>query len=199
MEKDTVLVSEMVKKNNIVRTLLGDNYANLPETVRTFHEHPELEWSGEAEVKGSNHFFFKIIRYFLGLPPPLGKMPVKVNVKITQSESVWTRSFGKFRFQSALGCSLKTGLMYERIGPLRFYFKLRLSDETLHWDINHITLFHIPLPRFFNPSMIAEESASLDGYYFKAYIKLPLFGVLLDYEGNLNSQAIAYQDSVDFK
>lgn len=173
--------------------LLGkDQYQHLPQIIREFHQSPNSIWQGTARVGGNNSLFLNIIRTMNSLPKITPQTPINVSVHYRGNEEVWVRQFGQNTFTSYLGCDLNKKLMYERIGPLRFYFKLRVEANALHWDFDSFSFLHCPLPKFLAPEADARESISEKGKYrFMAYVHLPILGTLVDYDGELKKPKLS--------
>lgn len=169
--------------------LNDDQYNQLPKVVREFHQSVNHTWIGSARVGGDNTKLLHIIRTIISLPKATLQTPISVKISYQGNEEVWVRQFGSITFTSYLGCDLGKNLMYERIGPLRFYFKLRVEANALRWDFDSFSLFHCPLPKFLAPKSDAKESASQDGkYQFMAFVGLPVLGTLADYDGELEPE-----------
>lgn len=183
-----------MQKPQLFKQVLGEKaYATLPEAISFFHENAEQEWQGSAQITGDNNFILRILRKLNGLPAMNPQMPVKISVRYQNNREIWQRQFGNSHFTSTMGINSSKQLLYEKVGLLRFYFRPNIrpfpEDSTRlasHWDFKYATILGIKIPRFLSPIFVGRESISPQNVYqFKAHVRLPLLGVLVDYEGEL--------------
>lgn len=183
-----------MQKPQLFKRALGENaYSTLPTAIQAFHENADKKWHGSAKITGDNNVILRILRKLNGLPAINPKVPVTISVHYQQDQEIWQRQFGDAHFTSTMGINAAKGLLYEKVGLLRFYFRPHirpLSKDnpqlTSHWDFQYVTILGIKIPRAISPTFIARESVSTNHIYqFKAHVRLPLLGVLVDYEGEL--------------
>ncbi|UNM96961.1 DUF4166 domain-containing protein [Ignatzschineria rhizosphaerae] len=181
-------------KPQLFRHFLGEeSYALLPKAIQFFHENSDQKWQGYAVVKGGQNILLKLLRKLSGLPKISNHVPTTISVDHHNGQEIWQRQFGASKFTSIMGFSKAQNLLYEKVGPIRFYFQPTVraypeSDSTMaiHWDFQYVTFLGCKIPRFLSPVFIGRESVSTNGIYqFKAYVRLPILGVLVDYEGQL--------------
>lgn len=183
------------QKPQLFRHFLGDDYAKLPLEIRQFHEHSDQVWQGTAKITGHSNIILKLLRKLNGLPARNPEVPVTISVRYDKNREIWQRQFGESHFTSIMGFDEKKQLLFEKVGMLRFYFKLELrqgesvttNPKTIsYWDFQYLTVLGCKIPRFLSPVFIGKESVSIQNtYQFKAHVRLPFFGVLVDYEGEL--------------
>ena len=183
------------QKPQLFRHFLGDDYVKLPLTIRQFHEHSDQVWQGTANITGDSNIILKLLRKLNGLPAMNPEVPVTISVRYDKNREIWQRQFGESHFTSIMGFDEKKQLLFEKVGMLRFYFKLELrEDESIktkpktisYWDFQYLTVLGCKIPRFLSPVFIGKESVSMQNtYQFKAHVRLPFLGVLVDYEGEL--------------
>ncbi|MHC5226356.1 DUF4166 domain-containing protein [Ignatzschineria sp. LJL83] len=195
------------QKPQLFRHFLGDDYKKLPLEIRQFHEHSDQVWQGTAKITGDSNIILKLLRKLNGLPAMNPEVPVTISVRYHNNTEIWQRQFGANHFTSIMGFDEKKQLLFEKVGMLRFYFKLELREDEdedasananansdaqtnskifSYWDFQYLTVLGCKIPRFLSPIFIGKESVSLQNtYQFKAHVRLPFLGVLVDYEGKL--------------
>ncbi len=188
-----------MRKPELFRKFLGhEKYATLPKEIRYFHENSEQQWQGTAQVTGDHNMILKLLRKLNGLPAINHQVPVSIKVHYHNHQEIWQRQFGNSCFTSTMGFDAAKQSLYEKVGLLRFYFRPQVrpypknhSQQALHWEFQYATLLGIKIPHFLAPEFLARESVSSNNnYQFKAYVRLPILGVLVNYEGELYPPSI---------
>lgn len=179
----------MDRSSHIFKQLLGADYQQLPSIVQEFHDSPHNIWQGKATAGGATNLLAKLIRKIIGFPEPADELAVTVSVSFTgDGKERWTRNFGGKEFFSILALDPNNPQqMSERFGLINHYFTLEVKDEWLCWRLRYCTCLGIKLPKCLQPKVVANEGLSTAGnYQFIAKVTLPIIGVLVDYQGNLN-------------
>ena len=76
--------------------------------------------------------------------------------------------------------------VYERLGLLRFQFRLVAGDGGIEWQVVAVRLFGLPLPRRWFREVSAREFEQEGRYRFEVGAGLPLLGRIVDYSGWLD-------------
>ncbi|HTQ99257.1 MAG TPA: DUF4166 domain-containing protein [Candidatus Acidoferrum sp.] len=170
---------------NVFQLILRENYQQLPEVVRRFHETRLGQFSGKATVKGSTGLLARALRKLAGFPPPsANEMAVTVRVIRSEVQERWLRQFGDAQFSSALQRVNRQNLLCENFGMFSFYFSLSVRGDGIHWQFERWDFAGIPMPELLSPEVEARESVDADGRYaFTTLVEFPLIGVLMDYAG----------------
>ena len=99
---------------------------------------------------------------------------------------IWNRQFGDRHFRSCF--TLDRGRLIESLGPFRLCLRLEARDQRLHYVLEHVTLFGLPLPRILAPHLEAWEGERESRYEFAVEVRLPVIGRLVRYEELLDLQ-----------
>lgn len=191
------------QKPQLFRHFLGDDFAKLPLAIRQFHENSDQVWQGTANITGDSNIILKLLRKLNGLPAMNPEVPVTISVRYDKNREIWQRQFGESHFTSIMGFDEKKQLLFEKVGMLRFYFKLALREDECattnpkiisYWDFQYLTVLGCKISRFLSPVFIGKESVSMQNtYQFKAHVRLPFLGVLVDYAGELLPPKILFE------
>jgi hypothetical protein len=100
---------------------------------------------------------------------------------------IWNRRFGDRQFRS---CFTRDGDgLAESMGPLRLHLRLAVRDGRVHYLLERVSLWGLPWPRAFAPSLEAWEGERDGRYAFAVEVRLPIVGRLVRYEGLLDHAA----------
>jgi hypothetical protein len=128
--------------------------------------------------------------------PPAGRdVPTRLRVVRRDQSEQWTRTFGKFPLQS-IQYARDTRLLAERFVRLEFHFRLEVRSGGICYcqsrTLVRVGCWWLPLPVWLSPRVVAEEmpGQSPDQTRVRVTIKLPLVGMLLDYQGQMETQEI---------
>ena len=107
--------------------VLGVRFVLLPRTLRLLHGRGGRQrYRGEAEVERGPGLCSRLFARIAGLPKAHAG-PIEVEIDAGPRGETWTRRFGKSAMRSRL--LERDGLVFERLGPMRFAFALELSGE----------------------------------------------------------------------
>jgi hypothetical protein len=164
--------------------VLGARFELLPEPLRSFHDSAS---GGRAEgvfrVERGPGLARRIIAFFAGFPPASEAVQVRLEVEVDGAMERWTRDFDGHRMVSDQW--QQGGLLVERFFPLRCSLALDADREGLSFQVERSYLGPLPLPRAFNPRLITEAKVRDGGWHLLLRIEAPLFGLLVEYEGDL--------------
>ncbi|MGH8078215.1 MAG: DUF4166 domain-containing protein, partial [Lysobacter sp.] len=85
----------------------------------------------------------------------------------------------------------RDGLLCERLGPVRFGFRLSVealphAGFAIHWRLERVRLLGMPLPVRWFTGVHAREYESKGRYHFDVVAALPVAGLLVHYKGWLD-------------
>ncbi|MBN9671560.1 SDR family oxidoreductase [Roseibium aggregatum] len=170
---------------------LGSEFKVLPDPVRALHTvFDRRRWSGRAKVTRGRSLGGNLVCRVVGFPPEGEDTPVKVTIEKRGDREIWNRSFGDRTFRSILKLSGSegTGLVNERFGPVSFDIALERRDDGLHYPVKRGWLLGLPVPKWLLPTSEATETHQDGRFRFDVKISLPVFGLLVHYQGWLTPE-----------
>ncbi len=106
---------------------LGVRFVYLPRTLRLLHGRGgRRTYRGEAQVERGRGLCSRLFARIARLPKAHAG-PIEVEIDANARGETWTRRFGKSAMRSRL--VERDGLVFERLGPMRFAFALDLAGE----------------------------------------------------------------------
>jgi len=155
----------------------------LASAVQCMHaEGAVIQASGEADVDGARHAFARLLRRLLTLPEPGRGQHIALTIEPHATHEQWTRRFARGCMRSTLHPDGSTSLR-ERLGPVALHFTLRCDDNAIDWQLHHVTLLGLPLPRALCGQVLSRSGARDGRYTFDIDVHLPLLGQLVAYRG----------------
>jgi hypothetical protein len=168
----------------IYQRLLGPAFATLPRPLRSIHARSgRHRYRGEVEVARGRGALATLCAWTTQLPPN-GRGVIEVEIDAADACETWTRRFGGHRMASRLWA--RDGLLHERLGMLRFGFKLVIEDDVIVWRVERVHALGMRLPRTWFVGVQARESEREGRYCFDVVAALPVVGRLLGYRGWLH-------------
>jgi hypothetical protein len=167
---------------NAFQASLGSDFNRLPEPVRRAH-------LGQTRLKGRVRVqrggaLAELLAEIVGLPRASESVEMTVEGEHHPDRMIWDRRFGDRRFRS---CFTRDGAcLAESIGPLRLCLRLAVRQHRVHYLLERVSLWGMPWPRAFAPSLEAWEGEQDGHYAFAVEVRLPLIGRLVRYEGLLD-------------
>lgn len=165
--------------------LLGGDFAALPPKVRGIHSNPGLHrYRGEVEVVRGAGVLSRLCAWATRLPSP-GSGPIEVEIEAVPTHERWTRHVAGHAMRSRLwACD---GLLCERLGWVRFGFRLGVDAGAIVWRVASVRVFGVlPLPAAWFDDVGAREFECDGRYHFDVAAALPLAGLLVRYRGWLH-------------
>lgn len=165
----------------VYRAVMGVEYECLSESLQRLHDEPFVA-EGFLEVTG------KPYSRMLGLPAP-GLYRVHVEVTGNAEEEVWTRRFTRFAnggrstWKKQTRQIARDGYLEERVGPMRFMFRLTCRDGFLAFEQIGCRIGRIPVP--FGMQIWAIELDSDDRFSPLVSFWLPILGHVCTYAGSI--------------
>ena len=167
---------------NALQACLGEGIDQLPETVRRAHV-GTIRLTGQARVTRGGTIA-NIVANAMGLPPAADRTAMMVEGYHLPDRMIWNRRFGTRTFASCF--RLHRGRLIESLGPFDLQLRLEARDHRLHYVLERVTLFGIPVPRSLAPHLEAWEGERDGRYDFAVEVRLPFIGRLVRYEGLLD-------------
>lgn len=172
---------------SLFAALIGaERFALLPPLVRQLHEASRTHrYTGRCDVDGAANPIARCCAAAARLPRSASNVPLSVEIAVEGDlcES-WTRDFGSQRMRSRL--ELDGGLLAERLGLVRLWFRLDASTDGLAWHIVRVKALGMPLPARWFRGVVAREHADGGRYRFDVRAELPVIGRLVRYRGWLD-------------
>lgn len=170
--------------SRLFTSLLGREFARLPESVRRVHGAVgELDLAGDVVIERGQHPAARALARLASLPPA-GDGPLRVQIVREGRGEYWIRDFGGHRMASHLW--QEGGLLVEQLGPVRMRFALRVEDAKLHWQLVGIRGLIFPLPPALFPGTQACISDDQGRYAFEVRSALRGAGRIINYRGWLD-------------
>ena len=164
--------------------LLGPAFATLPLPLRSIHARSgRCLYRGEVEVVRGRGALATLCAWTTRLPPN-GRGVIEVEIDAADTRETWTRRFGRRRMASCLWA--RDGLLHERLGMLRFGFKLEIEDDVIVWRVERVRALGMRLPRRWFAGVQAREFEREGRYCFDVVAALPGVGLLVGYRGWLD-------------
>ena len=119
-----------------------------------------------------------------GFPAARPDAPIRLDMKIREDETRWTRRFGHHETASRLHYDGTRAEIVERFGMIRVGMRPTAQNGQLHLEITRMSVLGLPVPRWFLPKSETRESADAQGrLQFDVSARLPVIGLLIRYQG----------------
>ena len=171
--------------------LAGSAWQQVAETVRKAHRQTAcLQARGVFRVTHGQARFVRCLAWLLQLPPAADITPVQLHITSLEQGEKWVRTFGQKRLVTRQ-YEVPGSLLAERFGPLEFRFQLMIQADTLGYAQREVALclgrLRLSIPSWLAPEVKAAEVVvgGTDRTYVTVTVSLPLLGLLIGYEGEL--------------
>jgi hypothetical protein len=170
----------------LFRCVLGDDaFDGLPPAVKSLHSRlGQQRYRGEVEVGRGKHPLARLCAWATRLPPA-GKGRVEVEIDADERGEQWTRHIGGHAMPSRLWS--QDGLLCERLGLVRFGFRLAVEENVLVWQVVRVHALGLPLPARWFHAVRARECEIEGRYWFDVAAAMPIAGLLVHYQGWLEA------------
>lgn len=167
---------------SLYKRYLQERYDVLPIAVQRLHDYgDEITYSGECDVIRGDNPFCRLVATILSLPPNGESHPLKVHFKKEGGAEHWTRYFRDQKFYSKQWD--QDGILFEKINITTLAFEIGVSDEALNLILKQVYVLGLPVGWLFKPKVIARESERNGNFIVNVEVHLPLFGLLVKYDG----------------
>jgi len=163
---------------------MGDDFDRLDDTVRRFHSlRGHVRLAGHCVIDGPTSWVGRCFGRIVGVPVTRVEDHFVFELHADETQERWTRRFPHMTMRSRMRAI--DGQLVEHLGPLAFRFRLHAVDGALTMELKRMTVFGMPLPRWFAPSIRARETGREGRFHFEVEASLPLLGRVTAYEGHL--------------
>jgi Domain of unknown function (DUF4166) len=184
---------ELERPVSLYEGLLGDAWAQLPESVRALHAAPHpSEYAGICTVERGANVFAKLVALVIGFPRAGVDQVIKVRFQKRplgdgRVAELWVREVAGQSFSSLqyAGHGRNQALICERFGPSSYAMAIIVKDRQLHLALRGWSVFGLRLPLWLGPRINAFESSDGGDFRFFVEIAHPLIGLIVRYRGFL--------------
>ncbi len=171
-------------KKSIHKKILGDSFEDLSPNLKRFHGSTKrIQLEGLFKIERGNSWITNLIANAGGLPKAAVKEKVSLEINFKEGKEYWNRKIGA---KSISSCQwISTPYLAEKFGALAFHLNLEVENNCLLIKDVHASVFGIPFPPFFTPTVLASSKDTPNGIDSSIDIGLYPFGRLLKYSGEL--------------
>ena len=173
----------------LYRRVLGADFDLMPAPVRAVHDFTgRYVGEGTATVERGN-VIARSIAALLGMPQAGRDRPVRIVIDATKKGELLSRFYPDCTLRTLQSCETRKGqvLLGEKFGPFRLLIALTGHERGCDFQLVRWTLGPVPLPMALAPRLVANERLHKGKHRFLVRISLPLIGLLLGYEGDVET------------
>ena len=173
----------------LYRRILGAGFDRMPAPVRAVHDFTgRYVGEGTATVERGNAVA-RWIAVLLGMPLAGCDRPVRIEIDATTNGELLARYYPDCTLRTFQSCETRNGqnLLGEKFGPFRLLIELTGHDRGCDFRLVRWSLGPVPLPMALAPRLVANERLHDGRHRFLVRISLPLIGLLLGYEGDVET------------
>jgi hypothetical protein len=173
----------------LYRRVLGADFDRMPAPVRAVHDFTgRYVGEGTATVERGN-LVARAMAALLGMPQAGRDRPVRIEIDATTKGELLSRFYPDCTLRTFQTCETRKGqtLLGERFGPFRLSIALTAHARGCDFRLVRWTLGPVPLPMALAPRLVATERVCEGKHRFLVRISLPLIGLLLGYEGDVET------------
>ncbi len=173
----------------LYRRILGTDFDRMPAPVRAVHDfNGRYVGEGTTTVERGN-LVARSIASLLGMPQSGCERPVRIEIEATTKGELLSRFYPDCTLRTFQTCETKKGqtLLGERFGPFRLELALAAHEDGLDFRLVRWTWGPVCLPMSLAPRLVATERLYNGRHRFLVRISLPLIGLLLGYEGEVET------------
>ena len=178
-------------RSELVKRWFGNRYADLHPLLQQLHiEGGKLK--GRVDIsfgRGLAGIIGRRIAHKMGLPGA-GSHELLVTISHDDVYLHWSRSFNnQDRVESLFRPvgSLHNGYWIETTGPLSMRLTVDVKNGGWYWRCLKVYFLGCPIPLWLIPESNAYKIVEDGRYHFHVSFSLPVFGVLVTYEGKLDA------------
>ncbi|MDB5935969.1 MAG: hypothetical protein JWQ01_3313 [Massilia sp.] len=169
---------------SVYRQVLGADFNLLASELQRFHSMAgRVELTGRFSVKGPHSAAGRLVSALFALPKAAAETSFRFELDANARQETWQRHFPGRSMVSRMQPG--PGMLVERFGPIRFYFRLKADDGQLIMLLQSVTVMGIRSPRLLMPKVSAHETGADGKLHFWVSAHLPVVGLLAEYRGYL--------------
>ena len=171
---------------SLYHRVIGPTFDELTPRLRQFHDARGLiEVRGLFNVTRGESTIGNWLTDCARFPRSQKELPVSLVVEPAAAGEIWHRSFAGTVIESRQFEA--HGFLAERFGPLVIFLQPRVVAGSLEITDVRATLLGLPLPPFLTPNVWARGIDNGAGIDIVVRISCSLFGVLVEYEGYVDT------------
>lgn len=191
-----------VNLHSLYEILLGEVWASAAPVIQRAHPRElPIERSGSFDITHGRSFLTRFLARWSKLPAAGTAVPTRLRAERKGSYEIWHRTFGSFALESTqrVPCA---GTLVERFGKIELRFKVEARDGGIHFCQTRAAICigrcRLPLPAWLGPRVDAQEMPGNSEYQtrVRVTVRLPLVGLLIDYQGQIEQPEIAARGEV---
>lgn len=174
----------------VFQTALGTNWLQLDDAIRRLH-HPgaTITATGAFRIRHGTNALTRLVARLAGFPAAGENIDMQLVITPTDHGEQWHRTFAGLLMASTLYPHAE-GVVAERIGLQEVHLAVNVVDGALHYRSQRAALclgrWRLPMPRWLTPRVSATEMTDGAGIAVTVEAHLPLFGLLIAYDGTIN-------------
>ena len=177
--------------NELVKDWFADRFSDLHPLLQKLHVEGGM-LRGKVDLyygSGVSGILGRRVARKMKLPGP-GSHELSVTISHDDEYLHWNRSFNSQQSVESLFRPVGDygdGYWIETTGPLSLKLTVDIKNGGWYWRCLQVYLFGCPIPMWLIPASIAYKEVKEDRYHFHVSFSLPIFGVLVKYEGMLEA------------
>lgn len=178
---------------NAAEKWFGKAFSRLHPDLQQLHRYGG-ELKGEVSLlfgPGVAGFIGRRLARSLKMPVKSGLYPFTVAIAHDDDVLKWGRSWGGQLMESHFQPKgvFPSGHWIERTGLVTLHLGVDVVRGAWHWRKKNTYLWRIPMPKFLQPTMLAEKTVEGNGYHFSVVCRWGALGELFRYSGVLAYKA----------
>lgn len=135
----------------------------------------------------------QLLATLLGMPRAAERVAIALRVERTERGERWTRTFGD---RAVATTQWRSGeLLVEAMGLTQCWFRLVAAEGALVFEQVKARFglgrFAFPIPRWIAPWITGRAEPRADAVHVSVQIGVPLFGLIVSYEGSVTVEVAA--------
>jgi hypothetical protein len=168
----------------------GTGLDRLPQAIRAVHDtRIERTWHGRVSVQHGTAPLVQALCRLMRLPPAATSQPLTVRMTAHAEGETWARDFDGWPMVSQLCAARSPDAITERFWPVAATSRLVPDAAGVRQTLAGLRVLGLPVPRALWPHLDVREGADGDRYTFLMRIAAPWGGLLIAYEGWLDTRS----------
>lgn len=174
---------------SLYQSFLKDDFDLMSDGLQKFHSSKkEVTVLGIFKVQRGNNWLSNLIAKLADLPENSESEMAKLSVYPEGNYEMWERTIGMKSIISKQW--LEGGFLVEKFKFLKIHLGFSVKNKSLEIFDVFTTIYGIPLPPFFSPSVNAIGTETQEGIYINVDIVFKPIGRIINYSGFVNLQEI---------